>query len=189
MQFVDLHPFLMSDRAPEDCMVLPELDGFLTALTVAPTAIDQSEWLPHVWGQKGVLQLDDQREVDEIVGTIMQRKREIREALDTGRKAAFEPIFWTTPEGETLVADWAAGFVVVPQMRPDDWQPLIDDPDGLQALSPILIPCAAEQDDPPEGLDTEQMQDIIKNAPDMIPSSVLEIDQFWRQREKTVWSS
>ena len=105
MRYSDLHHFLMSDRAPDDCMVLPELDGFLTGLTVSPTSIDQTEWLPQVWGQNGVLRLDDQTEVDQIVQTIMQRKLEIREALNTGQATAVEPIFWKTPKGETLVAD------------------------------------------------------------------------------------
>ena len=68
-------------------------------------------------------------------------------------------------------------------MRPDDWQALIDDNDGLQALAPILIPSAADQGDTPEGLEAQQMQEILTNAPVMIPTSILDIDRFWRQRE------
>ncbi len=32
----ELHEFLMSDQVPDDCMVLSELDGFLTGIVVGP---------------------------------------------------------------------------------------------------------------------------------------------------------
>src|SRR5207342_2734396 len=46
---VDLEPlgdFLDSTRAPEACMDLSELDGFLAGLAVGPAPVPPDEWLP-----------------------------------------------------------------------------------------------------------------------------------------------
>jgi uncharacterized protein len=46
---VDLEPlgdFLDSSRAPEACMDLSELDGFLAGLAVGPDPVLPDEWLP-----------------------------------------------------------------------------------------------------------------------------------------------
>ncbi len=46
-----LDDFLMSERAPDDCMQLSDLDGFLTAIAIGPELIMPSEWLPMIWGE------------------------------------------------------------------------------------------------------------------------------------------
>ncbi|MCP4935655.1 MAG: UPF0149 family protein, partial [bacterium] len=33
-ELVELNEFLLSDEAPENCMMLSELDGFLTAIAI-----------------------------------------------------------------------------------------------------------------------------------------------------------
>ena len=53
LEHVDLEvldAFLESDRAPQDCMQLSDLDGFLTGIAIGPELIMPSEWLPVVWG-------------------------------------------------------------------------------------------------------------------------------------------
>jgi len=45
-----LHLILLSDRAPPDSMLLSALDGFLTGIAVGPETIDESEWLPVIFG-------------------------------------------------------------------------------------------------------------------------------------------
>ena len=45
----ELDEFLMSDHAPDDCMQLSDLDGFLTGIAVGPELITPSEWIPTIW--------------------------------------------------------------------------------------------------------------------------------------------
>ena len=46
--FTDLDAYLSSERSPEDCLQLSDLDGLLTAVAVSPSAIPAEEWLAMV---------------------------------------------------------------------------------------------------------------------------------------------
>src|SRR4051794_36940120 len=45
-----LDAYLLSDQSPPECMLLSDLDGFLTGIAIGPEVVMPSEWLPHVWG-------------------------------------------------------------------------------------------------------------------------------------------
>jgi len=50
---------------PEDCMLLSNLDGFLTGIVVGPEPIPSSEWMPAIWGGKfHRLDIQHTRELD-----------------------------------------------------------------------------------------------------------------------------
>jgi hypothetical protein len=76
LDFEDLDDFLMSDRAPEDCMQLSDLDGFLTAVAIGPELIMPSEWLPVIWGE-GEPEFESAEEAQSVIGAIMARYSEI----------------------------------------------------------------------------------------------------------------
>jgi len=43
-----LDAYLLSDQSPPECMLLSDLDGFLTGIAIGPDVVMPSEWLPHV---------------------------------------------------------------------------------------------------------------------------------------------
>ena len=45
-----LDSYLSSSEFGDELMMLSELDGYLTAVCLAPHAIPPSEWLPQIWG-------------------------------------------------------------------------------------------------------------------------------------------
>ena len=45
-----LDAYLLSDQSPPECLLLSDLDGFLTGIAIGPEVVMPSEWLPHVWG-------------------------------------------------------------------------------------------------------------------------------------------
>lgn len=182
MRFLDLHDFLMSDRAPATAMLLSGLDGFLTGLAVSPVVVTPSEWFDIVWGADGPPVLDDDKEVQAIYGAIISRFQEIGRALDIGRPDALDPIFWSTPDGDTLAADWAQGFVQAVRLRRDTWWPLIEDRDGITYLGPMLALSTDENGDPPFDLSLPGIGELYRDAPDLIPEAVTKIDRFWRKR-------
>ena len=56
MTLDQLDRWLCSDDAPDDSMMLSDLDGFLTALIVGPVFVHPETWLPSVWGNKHIVQ-------------------------------------------------------------------------------------------------------------------------------------
>lgn len=56
-----LDQLLSTLRQDELPMTLCEFNGFATGLLVCPDDIEISEWLPEVWGMRGVDPFPDQR--------------------------------------------------------------------------------------------------------------------------------
>ncbi len=132
-----LDAFLMSDRAPEDCMQLSDLDGFLTAIATGPELIKPSEWLPVIWGD-GEPEFESLDEARRILGTIMLRYNEILRLLraDPG---SYEPIFWQTEDGAAVASDWAEGFMDGVRLRPAAWEPLLASEETTSLIAPIVV--------------------------------------------------
>jgi len=92
IDFDALDDYLMSDHAPDDCMGLSDLDGFLTGFVVEPELIPPSEWLPVIWGgAEPELETDEEMRI--VLGTIMGRYNEIVACFNTGA-TEFDHIFW-----------------------------------------------------------------------------------------------
>jgi uncharacterized protein len=142
----ELDAFLMSDRAPEDCMQLSDLDGFLAGIAIGPELIMPSEWHPVIWGG-GEPEFESMEEAQRILNAIMGRYNEILRLLQHAPKE-FEPIFWTTEHGEAVAADWAEGFMEAVELRPGAWQALLDSEEDRQLLAPIVAHLHDEDGDP-----------------------------------------
>ena len=75
MSLEELDAFLMSDDAPDNCMMLSDLDGYLTAVAIGPELIMPSEWLPHVWGGASA-EFKSEDQARRVLGAIMGLPRE-----------------------------------------------------------------------------------------------------------------
>src|ERR1019366_4363747 len=117
-----LDGFLMSDQAPDDCMMLSDLDGFLTGLAIGPELVPPSEWLPFVWGGGEEPVFDDTAQAQSVLGAIMRRYNEILGQIADG---FIEPIFMETSAGEVIAADWAEGFMQAVSLRAEAWDKLL----------------------------------------------------------------
>jgi uncharacterized protein len=178
---VDLEPlgeFLMSDRAPPSSMMLPELDGFLAGIAVGPELVRPSEWLPLVWGGEApeFASLD---EANAILGAIMCRYNEI---LTQVADEAFAPVFWADREGALIAMDWAEGFLRAVMLRADAWKPLFRSKRDGKFLFLILSLCGDEEGGSLLGLSPEVEDRIVEQAPDLIPTCVVEIAAYWRRK-------
>jgi uncharacterized protein len=174
-----LDQFLMSDASPEDCMQLSDLDGFLTGIAIGPELVMPSEWLPAIWGGEEPV-FEDEEQARTVIGAIMGRYNEILRVLDTDPEA-YEPVFWEGPDGEVIAADWAEGFVDAIRLRPEAWRPLVEDPEALILLMPILALCGDGGGGSPLELDPGEDADLLAQAPDLIPACVAGIHGFWKE--------
>jgi uncharacterized protein len=180
-----LDQFLISDGAPPNSMGVSDLDGFLTGIAIGPETILPSEWLPVIWGGDEPV-FDSADEARSVLGTIMGRYNEIIRSLDAN-PVAYTPIYWEGPSGEVIApdliaADWAEGFVDAMQLRPDAWEPLFKARHGSIMLMPILALCSGHEGASPLEIDPVKDVDLLVEAADQIPASVIAIHAFWKER-------
>jgi uncharacterized protein len=178
-----LDSFLLSDRAPENCMGLSNLDGFLTGIVVGPEMILPSEWLPIIWGGDEP-EFADIGEAQSILGTIMARYDQIVMNLDAGLDAS-DLLFSNGPEDEVIVTDWAAGFVDAVRLRQKAWTRLIRHRVSRAVIMPVILLGADDDDHPPLGahpLPADELERLLVVGAKIIPLCVVGIDVFWRAR-------
>lgn len=186
---VDLEPlgdYLDSARAPESCMDLSELDGFLAGLVVGPDPVLPEDWLPMVWDDEEPEFADD-AEADLIVGTMFARYNEIADGL-AAKDAAYDPVYWQDATGRTIVEDWTAGFMRAVGLRRDAWEGVLENSEGARLFIPIVAMASLSSDDiDPEdiGVSPPEMDDLIANAETVLAACVVGLNAFWRARSST----
>lgn len=176
-----LDRFLMSEGAPEDCMQLSDLDGFLTAIAIGPELVMPSEWLPAVWGG-GEPMFESHEQAQRVMGAIMGRYNEILQLL-RDEPEAYDPLFWETPTGERVAADWVDGFMEGIALRQNAWRPLLESDPDKELLLPIICLWDEEGNPLAEGT-AEQLADVRRTATNLIASTVPAIDAYWKMRRR-----
>ena len=171
-----LNDFLMSDKAPEDSMLLSDLDGFLTAIAIGPDLILPSQWLPVVWGGEEPV-FDDLQEAQAIHGAILQRYNQILAEVERHQP---NPILWATKDGDVIADDWVNGFMHAIDLNPAAWDKLFQ----AEHMTPYFLPILALAYDESGPLtdvpdEVEQILEVIEEA---IPICITEIAEFWRKR-------
>src|SRR4051812_46902911 len=177
-----LDAYLLSDQSPPECLLLSDLDGFLTGVAIGPELVMPSKWLPHVWGGEEPV-FDDPAQASAILGTIMGRYNMILREIEEG---VFGPLFWENADGAVIVADWAEGFMHAVALRADAWEPLLRSRRHGRLLFPILAVCADEDGESVLGLDPDEEDRVMAEAAEFIPVCVIEIAAYWRKRRLTL---
>ncbi len=178
----ELDEFLMSDHAPDDCLQLSDLDGFLTGVAIGPELIMPSEWIPTIW-QGGLPDFKDTEQAERIMGIIMARYNEILHQLDD-EPGAFEPIFYEAPDGRVMAADWAEGFMDAIGLRIDAWATLFEDENGRVLMGPIMAQLHDEDGKPFAEGSLEEMQEIREEGAQSLPYAIKGIHDFWKAQRQ-----
>jgi uncharacterized protein len=171
-----LDRFLMSDRSPPDCMMLSDLDGFLTGIAIGSELVLPSEWLPLVWDGEAP-EFADENEANAILGAIMGRYNEILRQIDHDE---FDPIFWAAHNGTLIAADWAEGFLHAIMLRMDAWDRLLKSKRDGQLLLPILALCGDKNRESLLDITPDEEDRIMEEAAEFIPACVTAIAAYWR---------
>jgi uncharacterized protein len=177
----ELDEFLMSDHAPDDCLQISDLDGFLTGVAIGPELIMPSEWMPVFW--QGEPNFETTEHAESIIGAIMARYNEIIHQLDD-EPGAFEPIFFETPDGSVLAADWAEGFMEAVRLRADMWDPLFEDEDARLLFAPIMAHLHDKEGKPHIDGSPEEMLKIRDENAQILPFAIKGIHDFWKARRQ-----
>lgn len=175
-----LDRYLSSERSPHNSMALSDMDGFLTGILCSPDLIMPSEWLPVVWGTSE----PDVKDLDEHIWAVQEvlgRYNEIARALNSD-PAYVEPIFWQATEGHTITMDWCEGFNDAMQLRPDQWDELINTEEGQDLLYPITAHLFDENGVSRSGVSEQKLDTVLDDCAIRIPDIVPIIFAHWQSR-------
>ncbi len=186
----ELDQFLASEATSDETMLLDTLDGYLTAIAIGPTSLRLSEWLAGVWGpsNEDAPAFETTEQAQHILDLILRHMNEIIGSLQNNPDD-FGPVFsaFTYPDDSHEYLDgemWAYGFMQGMALCWSDWQPLFENPAGLDALRPIHL----------LGVDgTNEEDNVLTRTPEQrealaeqIPASVAAIYRFWLPVRETI---
>jgi len=173
-----LDAFLMSDDAPENCMQISDLDGFLTGILCSPDLIMPSEWLPLVWGNPEPALSDEGLWA---VQEILRLYNEIATGLNAD-PPELDPVFWEQEGGAVIAMDWCEGFMDAFVLREQQWEELMETEQGQDWMFPILAHLFDDEGNSLSGATKEELPAALDEAAQLIPVSVSKIFVFWRSR-------
>jgi uncharacterized protein len=172
---------ILADLPIDDPMLLTELDGYLTGLAVAPELPPLGEWLPPIWGgQYGErAPFADAIDVQLFEDMVVARRNEIVRDL---ARHKLQPIFDVDERnGEVIWEEWAQGFSMAMQLRPDQWSATADgdNSEAAEALSYLLTLASIASDTSP--LTSVEINTICDDAVGMIPTQVMRLHTVHEQ--------
>jgi uncharacterized protein len=165
----------------DDCMLLTQLDGFLTGIIVSPILISPSQWLKSIWAGEdgaGIPTFADARGMQHFVDLVMHHYHEILASL--AHAGEFEPVLEIdTRSDETLWEMWIEGFGQAMDLAPAGWlRVLADDDAGCTAAIEGIRTLRAFADGT-RTLTRAEEDRWDAQAPDLIPIWVEMLHQ-WR---------
>ncbi len=186
----ELGDFLMSDATSDETMMIPCLDGFLTALVSGPVMVNPSIWLPRVWGNSAIDEptFDTFAQAERIIGLIMRHMNGVIDSLQHDPET-HDPLFDLTvyhddPHEYVDGEMWAYGYMIGIDLQHTYWEPFLDDPASDEVLRPIYLLGADDVTEEEMALTTTpaQREELTK----LIPASVARIYRFWQPYRRAV---
>jgi len=164
---------LSSPDAPEDCMQLSELDGFLTGLAIGPEPVNIDEWLSWVIGEG----FSDPKQTEHIKALLLAQYTRITSDIADGYSV--DPLFWEDEEGGIDAGEWADGFMGAVDLRPEAWLPILEDKEARLHMVPILALACDEDGAPLLRLAGQDFARIVDDVETIIPQAMDGIRDYW----------
>lgn len=175
-----LEELITSDRTPEDCMMIDEIDGLFAALICGPEAVMPSEWLPCVW-RGDPPRFESFEEAQAILGTLTRWYNGVASLINAGD--GYSPILLTATDQAGREVDlphgWCAGFIEGIGLREAAWKRHAGKT-LMGLLAPILA--LANPDPPPEISEVLDRPGAREEAIDMIPDCVYRLRAYWTEK-------
>lgn len=182
LQVERLSEVLEQHAVPAQGMNIEALDGFLSALVVAPgTPVPYEEWSAEVWGSAPRLDAREQAEEAErlLRGHFKGCEARVRSGEEPPEHLA--PLLWLPedpledhPDELDVGRDWALGFYRGVDLRSGDWDAWLDAEDWVDDIFELLERLATgvvegvEEGDPPLRLSYRERLEITASLPAML---------------------
>ncbi len=184
----ELDNFLMSDATTNEVMLLDCLDGYLTAVASGPVRLEQSDWLPRVWGptESDAPAFESKAQEEMIIGLMTRHLNAIVWNLQQ-EDEPFEPVFdlnvYQDDEREYVDGEmWAHGYMTAIQLNRKSWSALLESKHGVDMLRPIyLLGSEAVTEEEEQLVQTPAQREELSKT---IPASVGWIYKFWAPQRR-----
>ncbi|UOA30469.1 hypothetical protein DSM110093_00217 [Sulfitobacter sp. DSM 110093] len=172
-ELANLDVFLCSNDSPDGCLMLSDLDGFLTGIACSPEMIPETEWIALALG--GTLEVPEwvKQTIVALFGNILQKL--------LNDPPFVEPSFWLAPEGEVIAMDWCAGFIDAVSLRPRKWLRLTESGTQGHLMTPLMLHMLDDAGSSLMGIPQEDLNQALDEAAEAIPEAVVGIYRFWQE--------
>jgi uncharacterized protein len=134
----ELSAYFASACAPDDCMTISMLHGFLCAVLSGPMVMP-NEWLPHLWGKEEP-GFESEAHMQRIIGLLMRFYNGVAAEL-TSNPLRFEPLLDVTQRAGAERVDaeaWCVGYGLGMTAHEQAWKDLMQDPGTAMFFYPIV---------------------------------------------------
>jgi uncharacterized protein len=176
---------LLRTLPAEAAMNVEAMDGYVTALLLAPTplpTVPTAHWLPPVWGGDGAgdsgnAPFTSGRQRKKAIVMVLRHVQSIacRLLRADAPEDAWEPVFSVAEVDGLELADaedWCIGFLQGVALDPEGWSPVFDDPELGPLLTPIALlggdDSALGEDDRARLADPEHRDALSRAAADAV---------------------
>lgn len=174
---------LLEQRAvPFKGFNLEALDGYLSALAVAPVDVPMAEWEPAVWGTPP--RWRDEAERAEVEALLLTHFNMVTARVrhgDDDLPDHLAPLLWLPEEAEAeqpdeldVGGDWALGFFRAVELREAAWEAWLDEHDWIDEIFALLDQLASgeviaeDPTAPPAPIGYRERLEIIAGLPGML---------------------
>jgi len=169
---------LLLSLTDEDGMMLSEFDGFCAGLIVCPKMIPPSEWLPVVWGSRGIPEFGSDDALQDALDLVMGHYNGVAQSLMPPEFEYGPVLEHDARTDETIWEIWVSGFERAMSLRPDAWEQIVESEDEEAAASVTMMltlhGIAEGESDLPEG----SIEDLRSKAPDLITDIVIALNRW-----------
>jgi uncharacterized protein len=166
----------------DEAMNVEMLDGYLTALLLAPQPVAGrrgADWLPAVWGGDGsddpsAAPFSSSKQKKRAIVAVLRHLHAIDQALRRDPDQ-WEPVFSVAEDADGCewadAEDWCIGFLHATAQDPEGWGRLFDDPVLGPLLTPIGLLGGADSglaDDDGNADDPEPRDALSRAVPDAV---------------------
>lgn len=182
-QQLDRLETILDDPALDDAMRLDEMQGFLCAALAGPQPLSDDELVSEMLGEAADPQAPAVLEAHALAADLVEA---IRAQLDAG-----EIVLWLYPESAAAdspmdYGPWCMAYLHGVDAAAEDWFDRLDDEEAEfldERIYPMMVltgeaEAAAREhgEDWPAG---EELEELVGDCEDQLPSAVAEIHRFW----------
>jgi len=165
-----LDEFLDSDKVDEDALDLISAHGFMLALAVAPSELQDQQWLKELFQGEPRYQNDAER--DDIIKLLSNLRHNAMAVLEQGGlpELPFELTLGGLAAEETPIGDWCAGFMEGVFCDEAAWF-AEDEESAATLLLPFMLLSGLFEDEPDMAelaKDIERQEALVAQLPELV---------------------